>query len=641
MGGPSIEELDRLYASAPDPRLRVLDRYQCDRAVKHSDWRCGMTAPALSPLHALPGHKGTDTNFTCRCPAHEDRENSLSVSVADDGKVLLKCFADCDNKDILAAMGLHLRDLWPPKTPGQRKRITHTYDYVDAGGRLLYQSVRYTPKDFRQRRPNGRGGWIPDLKGVERVLYRYPEVLKAKAEGRTIYFCEGEKDADRLVSLGLCATTAGGVSAWRDAYEAILQGTDMIVLEDNDKPGREYSAKVASKIIGATILRLPGLSEGGDVSDWLDAGGTLEQFHELVAQAREQPLEEAPVDSLLPVTFASMAAAHPHLNTPVIDGLLRQGETMNLIAAPKTGKSWMVYDLALSITTGGPWLDYFQCTPGRVLIIDNELHAQTLAHRIPKVAEARRVPSGWESRLDVLSLRGAGLTLDTLAPVVRKITAGKYAVIILDAWYRFIPPGHHENDNADVMSLYNMLDQYAALTGAAMIAIHHQSKGAQGEKAVTDVGAGAGAQSRAADTHLVLRQHEEDGCIVLDAAVRSFPPVEPLGLRWDFPLWQPAYNIDTGAIQGRRPRYEVQREEKDRVAIQAILGSMADGPMSVREVRRVLGGAGQERAERILDRLENDGTVMWESVKIHGGTGKVYRLTEPGLEPGLEPGTAA
>jgi hypothetical protein len=188
------------------------------------------------------------------------------------------------------------------------------------------------------------------------------------------------------------------------------------------------------------------------------------------------------------------------------------------------------------------------------------------------------------------------------------------------------------------MSLYNMLDKYAASTGAAMIAIHHQSKGAQGDKAVTDVGAGAGAQSRAADTHLILRQHEEDGCIVLDAAVRSFPPVEPLGLRWDFPVWQPAYNLDTDAIQGRRPRNEVQRDEKDRTAIQTILDALANGPMSVRDVRRVLGGAGQQRAERLLDRLENDGAVKWELAKIHGGTAKVYSLTEPGTEPGLKPG---
>jgi hypothetical protein len=284
------------------------------------------------------------------------------------------------------------------------------------------------------------------------------------------------------------------------------------------------------------------------------------------------------------------------------------------------------------------WLDFFPCTAGRVLIIDNELHPQTLVNRIPKVAEARRIPAGWESRLDVLSLRGVGLTLDTLAPTIRKIMAGQYAAIILDAWYRFIPPGHHENDNADVMSLYNLLDKYAASTGAAMVCVHHQSKGGQGDKAVTDVGAGAGSQSRAADSHLVLRQHEEDGCIVLEAAVRSFPPVEPLGLRWDFPCWQLAHNLDTDAVQGRRPRNEVQRDEKDRAAFEAILGSLAGGPMSVREVRAVL-GAGKERAERLLDRLESDGAVKSELSRINGGQGRVYSLTDPGTKGGTEPGT--
>ncbi len=71
----------------------------------------------------------------------------------------------------------------------------------------------------------------------------------------------------------------------------------------------------------------------------------------------------------------------------------------------------------------------------------------------------------------------------------------------------------------------------------SFVLVHHASKGNQSVKSVTDVGAGAGSQSRATDTHLVLRHHQEPGCVVVDAAVRSWPPIEPQCLRWSFPVW--------------------------------------------------------------------------------------------------------
>jgi len=251
------------------------------------------------------------------------------------------------------------------------------------------------------------------------------------------------------------------------------------------------------------------------------------------------------------VNFSTLRQRHPNLHPPVIDGLLRRGETCNVIAAPKTGKSWLAYNVGLTIATGGRLFDAFDCEQGRVLLIDNELHPPTIAARVPKVAEAMGIaPDDYAHRVDVLPLRGRGVSLPALGRYVENIEAGEYAAIIADAWYRFIPPGMNENANADVMALYNWIDRYAADTGAAWIVVHHTSKGAQGEKAVTDVGAGAGAQSRAADSHLILRQHEEEGAVVLDAAVRSFPPVAPLTLRWEFPLWRRALTLDTEAPRG-------------------------------------------------------------------------------------------
>jgi hypothetical protein len=159
--------------------------------------------------------------------------------------------------------------------PGGRK-IVGTYDYRDAQGNLLYQTVRYEPKEFCQRRSD-KGGWAWSLGDVPRVLYRLPELLQNPE--RPVFVVEGEKDADRLHRLGLVATTGvcGANAAWLPAYTETLRGREVIVLPDNDDPGRRHADKVAKAITGVAasvkVVPLPDLPPKGDVSDWLDAAG--------------------------------------------------------------------------------------------------------------------------------------------------------------------------------------------------------------------------------------------------------------------------------------------------------------------------------------------------------------------------------
>jgi RecA-family ATPase len=101
-----------------------------------------------------------------------------------------------------------------------------------------------------------------------------------------------------------------------------------------------------------------------------------------------------------------------------------------------------------------------------------------------------------------------------------------------------LPKDTDEYSNANLTDVYNLFACHAGLLGCSFVLVHHVSKGNQAGKSVTDVGAGAGSQSRATDTHLVLRQHELDDVCVLDAAVRSWPPIEPICLRWTFPVFR-------------------------------------------------------------------------------------------------------
>jgi hypothetical protein len=308
-------------------------------------------------------------------------------------------------------------------------------------------------------------------------------------------------------------------------------------------------------------------------------------------------------------TLGQLVDQFPNLRKPLIHGLLREGETANIIAPPKLGKSFLAIDLALAVATGSPWLGHFMCEPGKVLIMDNELHPETSANRIPKVAEARGISMGRvRHRIFVLNLRGHLRDLNSLASTMESLARHEFKLIICDAFYRFLPRDVDENSNADVASLYNLVDRYAFQTGAAFILIHHTSKGHQSEKTITDIGAGAGAQSRAADAHIGLRYHEENDAVVLEATVRNWSPPPPLCLRWTYPVWNPDDKLDPTLLRGpankrrheepadQEPAWTAQRFAAEFVTSTpvpqaVILNSAREAGLSARMARELLATA--------------------------------------------------
>lgn len=244
-------------------------------------------------------------NTHCPGPTHArgDRNPSLTVHERD-GKVLVNCKGGCEQGDVIAE--LQSRDLWPRRNGHDRAKgrapltIAATYDYRDASGALSFQVVRLVPKDFRQRRPSPDGGWTW-RKGDTTLLYRLPELL-ASGDDEIVWLCEGERDADRLASLGLIATTrAEGAGKWKGPESHWLAGRRVVILADNDEAGRKDADQKLASLRGtasaAAVLELDALPPGGDVSDWLDLGGTLDDLIALgeaaletaAAEQREQP----------------------------------------------------------------------------------------------------------------------------------------------------------------------------------------------------------------------------------------------------------------------------------------------------------------------------------------------------------------
>jgi putative DNA primase/helicase len=228
-----------------------------------------MTAESLA--QALEARR-VGSQWMARCPAHDDRNPSLSVREVD-GKVLVCCHAGCDQRAVIDA--LKALGLWESRERelSFNERIACTYPYTDEHGAILYEVVRlHSPKSFRQRYSDGRGGWIWK-KHPHQVLYHLVEVL----ENPIIFVVEGEKDVETLRDYGFVATTnAGGAKApWLPQFTEVLCGREIILIPDNDEPGRQRVIRIARALTGRVaklvILTLddPHVT---DVSDWFAAG---------------------------------------------------------------------------------------------------------------------------------------------------------------------------------------------------------------------------------------------------------------------------------------------------------------------------------------------------------------------------------
>jgi hypothetical protein len=367
-------------------------------------------------------------------------------------------------------------------------------------------------------------------------------------------------------------------SSARTATPAVrLAVAAMLTATANVTDGGDGSRRLFTVACRAVEL---GLSDG-DAMAAIGAYAKLQPFPALWSMAdvvkrlrdaeRRTVRGSAVVDRAVALAVRSVAdvvAENPVEREPIIDGFIRVGETMNVVAASKSHKSYTVVGLLICVAMGWSWLGY-ATRRSRVLLIDNELYPSTIAARVRAVAHAMGIaPEELREWFHVVTLRGNLRNIYELSPMLDGIDPNAYGLIALDAMYRLLPAEEGaENSNSIMTGVYNLIDRCAVRLGCAFVVVHHSSKGVQGGKAVTDVGAGAGAQSRAVDAHLTIRPHEEDGAVVVEAVVRSFPPPPPICMRWTWPTWTLDPTLDPAMLQrergkGGRPRKEEQQPVK-------------------------------------------------------------------------------
>ena len=330
-------------------------------------------APAL--LARLERVKPSGEGWSAQCPAHQDGHNSLTINVADDGRTLVHCHAGCAVDAILDAAHLERRDLFP-NTGDATRHLVATYDYRTPDEQLSYQVVRYAPKDFRQRRPDGNGGWDWSTKGTAAQVYRRPEL-----QGHpTAIIAEGEKDVDRLWALGLASTcNHGGAGNWRTTHtqQLVEAGvTEVVVIPDADAPGQSHAQAVARSCAeaGLTVQVVP-LPDAHDVAVYLDAGATKDDLAALIESASRYTLAKTTPETAevgdRPVV-QSLSGVKREAVSWIWPRRFPRGKLVLIGGEPGEGKSTMMLDVTARITQGGVWPDGGEAPHGSVLLLSAE-----------------------------------------------------------------------------------------------------------------------------------------------------------------------------------------------------------------------------------------------------------------------------
>jgi hypothetical protein len=496
---------------------------------------------------ALSNVRQSGDGFTACCPAHDDRNPSLSVHVGEDGRILVHCFAGCSPERVVEACGLTMRDLFPIGPEAARVDSSDaeepaTYLYRDELGNPLYRVTRSLQRSGRKRfhvEHLENEEWRNGLGSSPRVLYCLPELREAVRVGRRVYVVEGEKNAEDLVRRGLVATTAPfGAGKWAaggDAFTLPLKGADVVVLADNDRPGRRHQADVLGSLYGVArslrALDLPLQKEGDDVSDWLAAGGAVEELERL---AVETPLWSPTKRLLERAKVVCAADVEPTKVSWLWEGRIPRGKITTVDGDPGLAKSTLLLDLAARLSVGGSLPDGAPLDgPYDVILLSAEDGvADTIVPRL-KAAGADLF------RIRLLTEVGTGddLRLPELPvdiPILRELILERGAVlVIIDPLMAYLSAGIDAHRDQDVRRALNRLKSIAEETGAAIVVVRHCTKGV-GTSAIHKGGGSVGIIGAARAGLLVAKDPEapDSGrCIIAVAKSNVGPPVPALAYR--------------------------------------------------------------------------------------------------------------
>ena len=511
----------------------------------------------LNFLNKLSGVRQTGNGWQARCPCRDDDSNpSLAIGQGNDGRTLVTCHRAmaCDVEKICSSVGLRVSDLMSPdgKSPPtsnhgpfvskkehsnsinsnktSQPKFVEAYDYTDEHGNLLFQKTRLIDengkKTFRQRKPDGKGGWVYSLGETPKVLYNLPAVLDAKSKNIPIWLVEGEKDANTLIGLGIVATTMpGGAGKWLDIHTQSLSNGIIEIVADNDEIGKTHAIKVLAELKAAGCnAQLWICPKEKDITDHLNTGSRIEDLlpFDYSSQEETQPhdIEELPPEELVLIKLnellsrddlsakqkiaksnlivASSTIGHV-LDTGrlvqwneflaestnethdwVIPGLVERMERVIIVAAEGVGKTMLARQVAICCSAGIHPFAFQRIPQIRTLTVDLEnperiirRTSRQIAHEAMSLSKVDRLdayiltkPSG----MDLLKAQDRSVleeALDELRPQM---------LVIGPLYKTFLDPGNRTSESVAI-EVAKYLDTIRTVYNCALWIEHHAPLG--------------------------------------------------------------------------------------------------------------------------------------------------------------------
>lgn len=513
-------------------------------------------------LSRLDGVRQTSSGWVARCPCRNDDQNpSLSIGQGDDGRTLVTCHRGlpCSVSEICDSVGLRVSDLMPQnysqdrthikprpvhvdngkssspqnkyEKPAKKPEFVESYDYTDENGKLLFQKVRYIDEDgkktFRQRKPDGSGGWVYSLGDTPKVLYNLPSVLAAKANNTVIWVVEGEKDANTLIEMGEVATTMpGGAGKWLDIHTETLAGAVVEIIADRDEVGMAHAKNVLEKLSAAGCNAQAWVCPSAkDITDHIQAGRPIDEIMPLDGEIKPKitesnsELELSPEDQtirrLLDIVSREdmnakqkIAKSTLLLNTAtishvldsgrlvqwnefineseedsyqwVIPGLLEKSERVIVVAAEGVGKTMLARQVGILCSAGLHPFTFQRIPRVRTLSVDLE-NPERIIRRTSRPIAIQAMRVAGTSNIDAYILsKPSGMDLlraqDRLI-LEEAIEEVKPEMLILGPLYKsFIDPGGRTSESVAI-EVAKYLDTIRTVYGCALWLEHHAPLG--------------------------------------------------------------------------------------------------------------------------------------------------------------------
>lgn len=506
-------------------------------------------------LQALGGQRTKDNEIMVHCCVHDDPNPSLSVTLKD-GKLLVKCFAGCDQTAVIEA--LKARNLWPASGSDRNgadlppsykgKPRTGLWEYRDLNGSLLGYVARFdggvgnsgkASKDFLPFFQRSGSGWKSKAAPEPRPMYG---LHKLRDHAGPVLLCEGEKSTDAAQVLApeyACMSWSGGSGAVAKTNFRPLSGRDVLIWPDADEPGQKATRALveACRNIGvASVMILtppPGVAQGWDAADALSDGWTPEYFQQWVASACQEggPKQESCLDGIF--TAADLLEMDLPEIAWAVPGLLPMGLAI-LAGPPKMGKSWLIYCLALAIGRGGLVLGYFQAEPAKVLYLALEDSKKRLQDRMRGLI---RVEPEFKSGLANVDIqiewpRVDEGGLEKLEAYIQKGLPKGLKLVVIDTMVKIGPKSKpkglnaYEADSLIMGKLHSLAKKYCV----CILIVTHLNK-LRPSKDPFDAITGSMGQLGTADTALLLARTRGQETAKLMTTGRDIDG-ETYGLRW-------------------------------------------------------------------------------------------------------------